>query len=399
MDFFEAMEKPPVDPIYGLMEAFKKDTRDSKINLGIGVYKNEQMQTPRMEAVILAERILLEKEKDKVYLPIDGDQSYCAEAGKLVFGDTLWQEHAGQFSSIQTIGGTGALSLCGELLKSQNPDTLYLPDPTWPNHTKVFTFAHLTLGRYPYYDKEKKGVAFDAMMAALRKEKKRVAVLFHVVCHNPSGMDLTFEQWEEIAAYCKKQEVLPLFDLAYLGFAEGLEKDVLPVRLFAQKGVEFFLALSFSKNFSLYGERVGALYYFSRQTEIAARMQGHLKSCARADYSSPPIHGAAIVREILLDRRLRILWEKELEAMRVRICKMRGALCSALSQRIPGEDFSFLERGRGMFSFSGLTTAEVDALMTEHGIYVIRDGRINFAGLNNENIDRVAHSISEVKKS
>ena len=393
MNLFENVELVPTDPIYGLMETFKNDSRKTKINLGIGIFKDASLQTPRLLCVVEAERRLLEKEKDKIYLPIDGDQHYCDLGGRLVFGDVFWESSNDRFASIQTIGGTGALRFGGEFLKRQAIDTIYISDPTWANHKKIFIDAGFTFVNYPYYDKEKKTLTFDAMMQVLKSEKKKVAILFHAVCHNPTGVDLTLNQWEEIATLCEERGFIPFFDLAYLGFAEGLKEDAQSVRLFAKRGLEFFLALSFSKNFSLYGERVGALYYFSRKPEISRKVQSQLKVIVRGTYSSPPIHGAAVVREVLNDPKLRKMWENELTSMRLRIKGMKKALNVALSKRMPSEDFGFLEKGNGMFSITGLTKVEIDTIRSEYGIYMTQDGRINIAGLIEENLERVADAI------
>ena len=398
MDLFENIEFAPADPIYGLMETFKKDSREAKINLGIGVFKDDFLRTPRLRCVFEAEKRLLEKEKDKIYLPIDGDQHYCDLGGRLVFGDSFWESNKDRFSSIQAIGGTGALRFGGEFLKQQGVNTIYIPDPTWANHKKIFSHAGLTLVNYPYYDKEKKSLTFDAMMQALKSEKKKVAILFHAICHNPSGVDLTLNQWEELATLCEERGFIPFFDLAYLGFAEGVEEDTQPVRLFAKRGLEFFLALSFSKNFSLYGERAGALYYFSRKPETSRKVQSQLKVIVRGTYSSPHIHGAAVVREVLNDSKLRKMWENELTVMRLRINGMKKALGAALSKRMSSEDFGFLEEAKGMFTYVGISEAEVDRLISDHGIYLTKDGRINIAGLIEENCEHVADAICEVMK-
>ena len=237
VNLFEDVELAPPDPIYGLMEAFKKDSKEHKINLGVGIYKDVSLETPRMHAVVEAESLLLEKETNKIYLPIDGDQHYCALGGQLVFGEGFWESTKERFSSIQTIGGTGALRFGGEFLKKAGVDTIYIPDPTWANHKKIFSHAGLKLKSYPYYDKGKRSLTFDAMMETLRREKKKAAILLHAVCHNPSGADMTLSQWQELASLCEERGFIPFFDMAYLGFGKGLDVDAEPVRLFAERNL------------------------------------------------------------------------------------------------------------------------------------------------------------------
>lgn len=396
VNLFEDVELAPPDPIYGLMEAFKRDSKEGKINLGIGIYKDASLNTPRMEAVVEAERRLLEKQNDKIYLPIDGDQSYCSLGGELVFGEKFWKRSQDRFSSLQALGGTGALRFSGEFLKKAGVDTLYIPDPTWANHKRIFTHAGLSLKSYPYYDKEKRELSFDAMMETLKRESGRVAILLHAVCHNPSGADLNRSQWEDVAHLCEERGFIPLFDLAYLGFGRGLEVDAEAPRLFAERDLEFFLALSYSKNFSLYGERAGALYYFSRNPHIAHRVQSQLKVIVRGAYSSPPIHSAAVVKEVLGDAKLKKQWEEELTTMRLRINGMKEVLYRELLKRLPEKDYSYLEKSLGLFVFSGLSKEQIDTLLSAYGIYMTQDGRMNIAGLNEENIIRVADAMSTV---
>ena len=391
MGFFEEIELAPPDPIFGVMEAFKRDPRENKINLGVGVYKDATLKTPKMRAVEAAERLLLDREKDKVYLPIDGDALFCDHGGRLVFGDSLWKEKAGRFCSIQSVGGTGALRIGGELLKQGGFTAIALPDPTWANHKKIFAQSGLTLKSYPYYDREKKELSFDDFMSALEKMETKTAVLFHAVCHNPSGADLSLSQWEAVADLCLERGLFPFFDMAYLGFGEGLEEDAQGVRMFVEKGMEFFLELSFSKNLGLYGERVGALYYFSQKEHKAQRVKSQFKVVVRGTYSNPPIHGAAVVREILGDAGLRKVWEEELASMLLRITEMKHSLCGALN-----EDFYFLKDKKGMFAFIGVTPIQVERLQADHGIYMTRDGRINVAGLAPDNLDYVACAILKV---
>ncbi|HAZ15510.1 MAG: hypothetical protein A2Y28_05105 [Chlamydiae bacterium GWC2_50_10] len=395
MSLFAQVLLAPSDPIYGLMEDFKNDPREKKVNLGIGIYKDDCLNTPKMRSVAKAEEILLKKEKEKLYLPIEGNPLYLQRVGSLLFGDAFWQEHHMRAAAIQTVGGTGALRLGGDFLKKEGLNRLYISHPTWPNHKKIFTQAGLTPLPYPYFHEGEKRVFFEEMKLFLMKQEKRGALLLHACCHNPSGMDMSREEWREVATICRERELLPLFDLAYLGFGCGLEDDAFPVRYFAEQGLEFFVALSFSKNFNLYGERVGALYFFGEHPETACRIKSVLKSLVRTAYSSPPLHGAAIVSEILGSKVLKREWEEELHAMKERIERMKRSLKEALSNGSRKEAFRFFDSTKGMFLLSGLTESQVERMIRERGIYMTKDGRVNLAALTPDNLDGVANAMLE----
>ncbi len=381
MTFFNQLQAALPDPIFGVQEAFKKDPRKDKINLSVGIYKDATLQTPILQAVRQAEERMLQEERDKVYLPIDGDARFCALGGELVFGEPIWEEVQARTARAQSVGGTGALRLAAELLKLSGFDAIALPEPTWANHKNIFTQSGLKILSYPYYDAERKGVAFYAMMQRLSSLESSTAVLLHAVCHNPTGADLSLPQWEQVAALCSKRPLLPLLDMAYLGFGDGVVEDAMGVRLLAKQGLELLLALSYSKTFGLYGERVGALYALMSDPQKGERVQSNLKKTVRGLYSNPALHGASIVRTILSDTALKGLWHSELSAIQRRIQGMKLLLCDGL-----GPSFAFLKEKRGMFAFLGISKEKVRELQERHAIYMTQDGRINVAGLNGENL-------------
>jgi aromatic-amino-acid transaminase len=394
MSFFENVSLAPSDPILGLNAAFIADTRAGKINLTAGVYKTEEGITPIMSAVKKMETILLQDSESKQYLPIDGDKTYLDQVGQLVFGQSFWQKNLTCISSFQSIGGTGALRIAGEFLKKEVGSQIYISEPSWPNHKGVFSQAGLSIETYPYYDMKTNSMEFEKMATCLRTLPAKTVVLFHACCHNPSGLDPTLLQWEMLAEICKERELIPFFDAAYLGLDQGIDADSSALRLFAAKGLEMLVAVSFSKNFSLYGERVGALYIVSSTKEIAEKVTSQVKILIRRNYSNPPIHGAKIVAGILLDPDLRHSWETELSEMRQRILALKMSFCEKLSNEIKTKDFGYLAKTRGMFCFCGLEKPVVERLMTEYGIYMTYDGRINVAGLTVKSIDYVVQSIA-----
>lgn len=393
---WQNIEAAPADSILGLTDAFRNDTNPQKVNLGVGVYKDEQGKTPILSCVKAAEKILLETEGSKSYLPISGDPVYGAEVKKLLFGELSEVVTSGRAATAHTPGGTGALRVGGELLKKFNPDAkLWISSPTWANHKGVFTTAGFELAEYEYYNPQTKAVDFDAMLASLEKIPAGDIVLLHACCHNPSGVDLSAAQWKKVAAIGKEREWIAFLDFAYQGFGESVEKDRCGVEEFAATGVDFFVASSFSKNFGLYNERTGALTIVSPTAEQSAVAMSHLKTTIRVIYSNPPAHGGFVVAKILSNQELREQWLEELAGMRERIKAMRAALVEGLAGRGVEGDFSYITKQCGMFSFSGLSDEIVNWLRANKSIYVVGGGRINLAGLTKSNIDYVCDAIAE----
>ncbi len=393
---WKEIEAAPADPIFGLTEAFKVDTNPNKVNLAVGVYKNEEGKTPIMDCVHKAEEILLKKEQSKVYLPISGDPEYDMEVQKLIFGENSEVVTSGRAATVQTPGGTGGLKVGADLLFRFLPKAnLWVSDPTWANHKGVFSTAGFSIKSYPYYDAENKGVDFQQMKDCLAKIPAGDIVLLHGCCHNPSGFDLSVEQWQEVAEIAVKQGWMPFIDFAYQGFGDGLEEDRAGISAFAASGISFCVANSFSKNFGLYTERIGALTVVTASEEEMATALSHLKVAIRVNFSNPPAHGALIVKTILTDAALRQQWQEELTAMRNRIKEMRKALVDGLAARGVEQDFSYINQQKGMFSFSGLSQEMVRWLREEKGIYMVGAGRINAAGLSLKNIDYICDSIAE----
>jgi aspartate/tyrosine/aromatic aminotransferase len=389
----------PADSILGLTDAFKKDPSPQKVNLGVGVYKDEQGRTPILKCVKVAEKILLEQEGTKSYLPISGDPVYSNEVQKLLFGESAEVIINRRAVTAHAPGGTGALRVGGDLLKKSYPDAkVWISNPTWANHKGVFKTAGFELAEYDYYNPENKAVDFDAMVNSLEAVPAGDIVLLHVCCHNPSGVDLNAAQWKQVAAIGKEKGWVAFLDFAYQGFGESVEEDRCGVEEFAATGVDFFIASSFSKNFGLYNERTGALTIVSPTAEDAVVAMSHLKATIRVIYSNPPAHGGLVVAKILSNPELHIQWLGELTGMRDRIKAMRVALVEGLSARGVKGDFSYIARQRGMFSFSGLSDEIVDWLRTNKSIYVVGGGRINLAGLTKTNIDYVCDAIAEVLK-
>ncbi len=386
----------PADAIFGLNEAFRADPNPDKINLAVGVYNDESGTTPIMACVKEAERLLLERESSKVYLPISGDPEYGREVQNLVFGENSEVVLSGRAATVQSPGGTGGLRIGADLLHMFLPEaTVWTSDPTWANHKGVFGAAGFSLDSYPYYDAENKGVHFAKMKACLEKIPAGDIVLLHACCHNPSGFDLSAGQWQEVAELSKRKRWIGFLDFAYQGFGDGLEEDRTAIDVFAETGVQFCVANSFSKNFGLYTERVGALSVVTDNADQAATALSHLKIAIRVNFSNPPAHGALVVKTILGDCVMKKQWEQELAAMRKRIKEMRGALVAGLVARGVDQDFSYINTQKGMFSFSGLSGEMVTWLREEKGIYMVGAGRINAAGLNLKNIDYVCDAIAE----
>jgi aspartate/tyrosine/aromatic aminotransferase len=394
---FENLQMAPPDPILGLTDAFKKDPNPNKINLGVGVFQDEAGKTPTLECVKRAEAKLLAQGAPKTYLPIEGSADYGRHVRGLLFGADGALVSDGRAITAQAPGGTGALRLAADLAKSKlGSKRVWVSDPTWANHQAIFGAAGLESVNYPYYDAATRGLAFEKMLEALAKAGPGDLVLLHTCCHNPSGVDPTPEQWGAIAALAKKQGFLTLFDFAYQGFGDGVEEDAFAVRKFAELGLEMFVCSSFSKNFGLYNERVGALTLVASSKEVADKALSQLKVTVRTNYSNPPFHGGAIVSTVLSDPELRALWLTEVNAMRDRIARMRSLFVETLKQKGVKQDFSFITKQKGMFSFAGISPEQVDKLKEQYAIYAVRSGRINVAGMSEGTMDRLCGAIAAV---
>lgn len=394
---FSRVEMAPKDPILGLNEAFNADSRADKVNLGIGVYCDDSGKLPLLRAVKKAEESRIAKGLPKGYQPIDGPAAYNKAVQALLFGADSPLIKEGRIVTIDSLGGTGGLKVGADYLKRLLPASqVAISDPSWENHKALFEMAGFTVSAYTYYDAKSHGVDFGGMIKSLQGMPEKTIVLLHACCHNPTGLDLTAQQWGEVITICKSKNLVPFLDMAYQGFGEGIDADAAAVRLFADSGIPFLIASSFSKSFSIYGERVGALSIVTANADEAARVLSQVKRVIRTNYSNPPTHGGAIVTEILSTPALRKLWEEELAEMRERIQKMRVAFVDKLKALGVKQDFSFVRKQCGMFSYSGLTSAQVDRLREEHGIYAVASGRICIAALNTGNIDRVVKAIAAV---
>lgn len=382
----------PADPILGITEAFVADKHPKKVNLGVGVYYDEHGKIPLLECVRHAESERLKSSPHRGYLPIDGLAAYDSAVQSLVFG-----KEDSRIVTVQALGGTGALKVGADFLKKLDPDaTVWISEPSWENHRQLFEAAGFAVSAYPYYDPATRGLDFAGMKRALEALPAGSVVVLHACCHNPTGVDLGNEQWEAIVDIVRSRRLIPFLDLAYQGFAEGIEADAYAAHLFAGAMTPVFLASSFSKSFSLYGERVGALSVVTADAEEAARVLSNLKRIVRTIYSNPPTHGGQIVATVLGNPQLKNLWDRELGAMRERIKAMRKRLVDNVQSRAPGTDFGFVLRQRGMFSYSGLTKEQVRRLRDEYSIYAIETGRICVAALNGANVDYVADAIAKV---
>jgi aromatic-amino-acid transaminase len=397
--FFSHIPANPPDPILGVTEAFRADPHPSKVNLGVGVYQNEAGQTPILESVKRATAIWSTQEDTKSYLPIDGLSSYNLATQKLLFGADapilLAQDK--RVLTMQAIGGTGALRLGAELIKQFLPGSaIYLSDPSWENHRLLFTGTGLTVHSYPYYDSATHGVKLDDMLATLRKAPENSAILLHASCHNPTGVDLDRTAWEAVAEICIKHRLIPFLDCAYQGFAEGLDNDAYPIRLFADKGLTFIVTTSYAKSLSMYRERCGALTVVTGSQVEANNINSQLKRIVRTIYSSPSSFGAQLVSIVLNTPELRNMWEGELDEMRLRILEMRRSFSRMLGEMIPNRDFSFIEKQRGMFSYSGLSKDVIQALRERYHIYALDSGRICVAAMNHSNMTYICEAIASV---
>lgn len=394
---FSQVVLAPADPILGLTDTFKADPRQDKVNLGVGIYKDEAGQTPVLQSVKKAEALLLEQEKTKNYLGIEGVQTYNRVVQELLFGEGSTLVTSGRAATAQAPGGTGALRIAAEFLLRNTPSrTVWVSNPTWANHQNIFETAGLTVKEYGYYNANAHDIDFDGMMTDLANAQAGDIVLLHGCCHNPTGIDLTLAQWELVANLCADKQLVPLFDFAYQGFGAGIEEDAAGLRLVAAKVPELLVANSFSKNFGLYNERIGAVTVVAQNADEAVRAFSQVKRTIRANYSNPPAHGALIVSTILSDATLKALWVQELTEMRERIAEMRTLFVQSLKDEGVTQDFSFISRQNGMFSFSGLNKAQVARLKDEFGIYIVGSGRISVAGMTKTNMPVICKAIAQV---
>ncbi|XKM13434.1 amino acid aminotransferase [Orbaceae bacterium ac157xtp] len=394
---FEHLVAAPADPILGLNEIYKTDERANKINLSVGIYKNENLTTPILSCVKKAEAFLLENETNKVYLPIEGDIEYRLATQKLIFGEDSALIRDNRIQTAQAPGGTGALRVMADFLAQRvGTRRIWISDPTWANHCAIFASAGLEVKQYRYFDSQTRTLDFDALMDDLSQIPPNDVVLFHGCCHNPTGIDPTLEQWQMISDLALKAGWLPVFDLAYQGFGHGIEEDVAGVRLFANNHPELMVASSYSKNFGLYNERVGALTLIAQNANNAEQAFSQVKTIIRANYSNPPAHGALIVAHILNNEELKEEWMAEVTTMRQRINRMRQLFVKTLQDKGTNQDFSFIANQNGMFSYSGLNEEQVLKLRDDYAIYIVNSGRINIAGMTLDNMSRLCESIVSV---
>ncbi len=394
---FAAVELAPRDPILGLNEQFASDPNPAKVNLGVGVYYDDDGKLPLLKCVQEAEKLMMEAPKARGYLPIDGIAAYDKAVQGLVFGADSAAVKAGRIATVQALGGTGGLKLGADFLKRINPGAkVLISDPSWENHRALFESAGFKVESYPYYDAATKGVDFAGMLGALNAAPAGTVVVLHACCHNPTGYDITADQWAQVVQAVQARGLVAFLDMAYQGFGEGITEDGSVIGQFMGAGLDFFVATSFSKSFSLYGERVGALSVVCESKDEADRVLSQLKRVIRTNYSNPPIHGAQVVAMVLTTPALRAMWEQELAGMRVRIKQMRQALQTKLAASGVKQDISFITRQKGMFSYSGLNKEQMQRLRGEFGIYGVDSGRICVAALNSKNIDAVVAAIAKV---
>jgi len=393
---FSAIAMAPRDPILGITEAFNADTNPAKINLGVGVYYDDNGKVPLLNCVRKAEAMLMEQPTPRTYLPIEGLGAYDKAVQELVFGADSAVIQEKRAVTVQALGGTGALKIGADFLKRFSPDSqVYISDPSWENHRALFESAGFTVNTYAYYDPATKGVNFAGMLADLKAMPEGSIVLLHACCHNPTGAELNADQWGQVIQVVRANNLIPFLDMAYQGFGVGIAEDGAVVRRFTETAGPLLISNSFSKSFSLYGERVGALSVVAASAEEAARLLSQLKRVVRTNYSNPPVHGGKVVATVLTTPALRQLWEEELAGMRVRIKQMREAFVEKLKQKAPAHDFAFVRDQVGMFSYSGLSKAQVEKLR-EQSIYAVDTGRICVAALNSRNIDIVIDAIAKV---
>ncbi|QBG48521.1 aspartate/tyrosine/aromatic aminotransferase [Verrucomicrobia bacterium S94] len=397
---WKEIEAAPADAILGLTEAFKKDENPNKVNLGVGVFKDDEGTTPILNSIKTAEKKLAETETTKSYLPIPGNPAYGAAVQKLLFGVDSEVIRSNRAATLHTPGGTGALRVGADLLKKFRPDAkVWVSTPTWANHKGIFSAAGYEIADYPYYNPETKGVKYDALIGTLEKVPAGDIVLMHVCCHNPTGADLVGEQWDAVVEIAKTKGWMPFLDFAYQGFGDSIEEDRTAVEKFAAAGLDFVVASSFSKNFGLYNERTGAFTIVTPSAEETAVALSHAKLTVRVNYSNPSAHGGLAALTVLEDEALYNQWIGEVAGMRNRIKEMRAALVDGLAARGVEQDFSYIKEQRGMFSFSGLSDEIVEWLKVNKSVYIVKGGRINVAGLTRKNIDYVCDAIAEALKA
>ena len=394
---FSSIPTAAPDAILGMTDAFKNDPAPIKANLGVGVYQDGEGKIPMLRSLQRAAEIWAKQEDSKTYLPIDGVPAYNAATQEVVFGKECSALKDKRVATIQTVGGSGALKIGIDFIKKFSPtSSIYISDPSWENHRVIFEAAGLAVHTYPYYDPKTNGLRKEAMLETLRGLSPRTAVLLHACCHNPTGVDLDKETWEEVAQICSERDLIPFLDCAYQGFAEGLELDAYPIRLMAEKGLNFLVSSSYSKSFSIYRERVGALSFVTNSAKEAAAVISQLKRIVRTLYSSPPSYGGQLVALALTTPELKSLWTQELEEMRVRISDMRSLFVQKLKEAVPQRDFSFVLKQRGMFSYSGLAVEQMQDLREQFHVYGLDSGRICVAAINAKNVDYICDSIAKV---
>jgi aromatic-amino-acid transaminase len=394
---FEHVDAYAGDPILSLNEAFQKDPRAGKINLSIGIYFDNDGRIPMLPSVRAAELAVVEAAGPRPYLPMEGAANFRSAVQALLFGAHHPAIAAGRIATIQGVGSSGGLKVGADLLKRYFPDSkVYLSDPTWDNHRAVFEGSGHSCETYPYYDPATGGLRFDALLAHFKALPPRSVVVLHACCHNPTGVDLTQDQWRALVPIIRERQLLPFLDLAYQGYGDGIEEDAFAPRLLADEGLSFLIANSFSKSMSLYGERCGALSVVCPDADQAARVLGQMKYMIRRNYSNPPMHGGQIVAKVLTDPKLRAMWEAEVKDMRERIQSMRRQLHDVLVAKLPGRDFGYFLTQRGMFSYTGLSAEQAERLKTEFGVYILRSGRMCVAGLNTRNVEATAEAMAAV---
>jgi aspartate aminotransferase len=396
-NLFQSAPLNPPDSIFGLIEMFKQDTRSHKINLSVGVYQDESGATPVMKSVRAAEEKMLASAGSKKYLPIDGSPAYNEAVGELLLGESISQNGGIHSATAQTPGGTVSLRIAGELLRRVfDVNTIWMSNPTWANHPQIYGAAGLAIKQYEYLDENKTGLDLQRILDSLANAKRGEAILLHAVCHNPTGVDPTPEQWLRLLSVVKEKGLFPIFDFAYQGFGVDLEADAFPIRHFIESGGEALICNSFSKNFGLYAERVGGITVATHNADSAAAMRSQIQSTIRTMYSNPPLHGGQIVQTILTDSSLRAQWEQELAEIRNRILELRAMFVSSMQELAPDRDFGYINQQRGMFSYSGLTADQVGRLKDDHAIYALKSGRINVAGINGKNLGPLCKAIASV---
>lgn len=386
--FFDHVRKDPVDLIFGLQKRFKEDPRKDKLNFSIGVYRNAALKSLLFSCVEKGEKLLVDEKNPREYLPIEGDEPTVSLLKESIFGTALTHSRKGAIQGVQTVGGTGALRIGADFLFRDISQEIAISDPTWANHHQIFESARMTVHRYPYYDREKKELCFSKMIDFLSKLKEKTAVLLQASCHNPTGLDLDQHQWKTVSELLFKKRLIPFFDLAYQGLGHGLNEDAQSIRFFVEQGHECLVAYTAAKNFGIYSERVGALYIAGANENNAASVKNQWSKIIRAQYSNPPYHGIMIVKKVLQNPELKMVWEEELAQMRKRLKEMRELLNKKISNR-----FASIEGTTGFFIYTGFQHKEVDHLIEHYGIYLTDDGRLNLAGLSRENCDFVANAL------